>query len=329
MSSIAGGQFNSMPFNAGGNWVNQPPMAKEVAEMPRKAVAEDETGDTFTPTKVKPAEKSAFPVASTAIGGGVAGGAGFGLSAWLLPKNQPTELKAKEGKGVTIDQDKNIVEHNGFKYQMEKADGKWTDKAPTVDIGELPYSLMETREFGSLDKKKFLGVPCSFDKLTSSGKASSSKESFKILTDNMIEGLSLKKGDSFNCVVMDGAVVLTFPKDTNKPDLCFNITKEGSSHKLKISESLQKMIDDGKYPDITPAKMKAIVDGDFAKNFRIFEVHDKLPSLKSPERIQNLIQGMGRNWLGIAAITGIAIAAGAGIGYLLGNKQPQQPSRTN
>ena len=71
--------------------------------------------------------------------------------------------------------------------------------------------------------------------------------------------------------------------------------------------------------------MKAIVEGKFAKNFKIFEAHDKLPSLKSPERIENLIQGMGRKWPWIVAITTGAIAAGAGIGYLLGNHKKSQP----
>ena len=332
MSSITGGNFNGMPFNAGANRVSQHPVPKEPAEMPRKAQSEDEKSDSFTLTS-KPPEKSVFPVASTAIGGGVAGAVAFGFSGRLVPKNQPKELTAIGGKGVTIDKTQNIVEHNGFEYQMEKADGKWTHKIPFVDIGEIPYEFSEVREFGLLDKKKFLVFHGSFDGTTSlaeAGKPSSSKASLNILTDNMIEGLSLKDGDSLNCMVADGAVFLYDPKDANKPKLIFDIEKNSDgTKKLVISKELQAIIDDNtKYPEITSAKMEAIVDGDFAKNFKIFEAHDKLPSLKSPERIENLIQGMGRKWPWIIAITAGAIAAGAGIGYLLGNKKPQQPSPT-
>jgi hypothetical protein len=330
MSSIAGGQFNSMPFNAGGNWVNQPPMAKEVAEMPRKAVAEDETGDTFTPTKVKPAEKSAFPVASTAIGGGVAGGAGFGLSAWLLPKNQPTELKAKEGKGVTIEDD--VVKHNDYQYKiMEQVDGKFRpEKNPVVYIKDVPYQI--NKKLGVSNDVRELFIVGAY-KAPTVGLAptmyNTQGHCLNLLTKELILGLDLTPGNKLLVSVKQDQLVLLNGAEKNNVPIIFDIVKDADGkHSLKISKNLQELIESKKYAHITSDTMKALQTNEFIEQFKIFDAVEKIPTLKAPEAIENLIHGAGRKWGVIAAITAGTVAVGAGIGYLLGNTQLQQPYPT-
>ena len=324
MSSITGGQFNQIPFNAGGvnQFNNNLPPKEPLSKTPRKAQSEEETeieikeakGDTFTPANVKPPEKPAFPVASTAIGGGVIGALGFGLSALCLPNNQPTELKEIEGKGVTIDKANNIVEHNGFEYHMEKADGKFKLKnlSAPVQIGQAKW-MYESAE--NVDMR-----------LSSTIKPIGAKG---ILEEAFQKLLGVKEGvensNGFGVYVNEATA---FVNSVN-PDcdaLIFDIDKDANGKMLlKESEHLRDLMKDKTKTHISQDHLNEL------KNFLMVDVqladaHEKLASLKNPEPIENLIQGGGRKWGVIAAITAGAIAAGAGIGYLLGHKNPQQQS---
>ena len=314
MSSISSGNFNAMPFNNNGvnTQFNNNQLSKDQppAGMLRKAQAEEEDkqGDTFTPMAT-PTDKSVFPMASTFVGGGAGLFVG-GVGSAFVPKNQPTELKAKEGKGVTIED--GVVKHNGYTYTMEKVDGKYGVKyRPTVDITGMPYEVLHMP--GTVEK---------FSVLKFNGQH---EVNGSALPKPFIDGLGLKEGHEYSLYVGQDIVFMRNKSDKNHPKLDFDIVKDADGKSsLKISETLQKMIDDNdKFPDITKKKMEAIRDSQLAKNFKIFEANEKLPNLKSPEAIENLIHGAGRNWLGIAAITGTAIATGAGIGYLVGNKKSQ------
>ena len=279
-------------------------------------------------------------MASTAIGGGVIGALGFGLSALCLPKNQPTELKGIEGKGVTIDKDKNIVEHNGYTYKMmKKEDGHYVvERGPLVVIEQSSYTqatmdvdgkkknvLVDTGLIGNIENE---GGEELLNAIKTQGNGNLSLIYPQGVTDDFIDGLQLRQGGEYHVCIYDDNIILQNASDKKIPALIFDIQKDSDgAKKLVISKDLQAIIDE-KHPTITEDKMKAIVNGDFATNFKIFDAHEKLASLKNPEPIENLIQGAGRKWGVIAAITAGAIAVGAGIGYLLSHKNSQQQSST-
>jgi hypothetical protein len=197
---------------------------------------------------------------------------------------------------------------------MEKVDGKYDVKyRPTVDIAGIPYELHDVPDTGKkLSVLKFNG------QYESNGSA---------LPKQFIHGLGLKEGHEYSLWVGQDNVFMHNKSDTNYPKLNFEIVKDADGKSsLKISETLQKMINDNeKFPDINKKKMEAIRDCPLAKNFQIFEANEKLPNLKPPEAIENLIHGAGRKWGVIAAITAGTVAAGAGIGYLLGKDKKPQP----
>ncbi len=308
MSSITGGQFNQIPFNAGGvnQFNNNLPPKEPLSKTPRKAPAEEETeieikevkGDTFTPANVKPPEKPAFPVASTAIGGGIAGTLGFLGSFFGLPEQKITDLDPKKW-GVTVDKAKKTINYDGYEYKLEEV------------ASELKVIEVSTkRDYGTY-LQRFKNNEKVFDGMISQ------------VSD--IEGKPVPAFEALNLGEKPSLVI-------TKQDLHFKNNQtayrfepqldEFGKMSFKESDALRvERLNFNKQQIDAIDELKSIINTD-----TFFELHNEIKKMPNPEPIENLIQGAGRKWGVIAAITAGAIAVGAGIGYLLGHKNPKQQS---
>jgi len=309
MSSISSGNFNAIPLNTGSGvsrFNNNPSSSKEPAGIPRQAEAQE--GDTFTPMAT-PADKSVFPVASTAIGAGsglVIGGAGSAF----LEKDKPTELKVKEGvKDVIITGD--VVKHGDYTYTMEKADGKYKVKDIVVDIEgtNWGYSKVANNDFLTLGFKP-------------TGKSAPLEKAIANLLDVRVgeEG-----ADTFNVHTTKNTVHVV-GKNSSKDEIRFKFETDATGKMtLKESDHLLELIKDSKKPHISQPHVDELKKLLISDKIDVIKVNEKLATLKAPEAIENLIHGAGRKWGVIAAITAGTVAAGAGIGYLLGKDKKTQP----
>lgn len=274
------------------------------AGIPRKAQAEE--GDTFTPMAT-PTDKSVFPVTSTLVGGGAGLFVG-GVGSAFVPLNQPTELKAKEGKTdvVTIEGDK--VMHDGYTYTMEKADGKYKVKniEGSVKINGADWEYTSQKENAFLSKFfKIQGgtVPTDKAKAIETLLDIQQSEKFGVHTDKMgihVSGASSKEKISFNVV-----------KDTDGKMV------------LKESDHLLGLIKDDTKPHIDKAHVDELKKLLMSDQVKAMDAFDKFKGLKKPEAIEYFLHGAGRKlgWMG--ALTAATVAAGAWIGYSVGNKKPQ------
>jgi hypothetical protein len=92
---------------------------------------------------------------------------------------------------------------------------------------------------------------------------------------------------------------------------------------LKESDHLLGLIKDDTKPHIDKAHVDELKKLLMSDQVKAMDAFDKFKGLKNPEAIENLIHGAGRKWGVIAAITAATLAAGAWIGYSVGNKKPQ------
>lgn len=304
-SGSISGNFSAMPMNNNGlNRLNNSPMPAGLTAMPRKA--EPQEGDSFTPMPT-PTDKSVFPVASTAIGGAAAGAAGFGISAAFLPKNQPTELKVKDGvKDVTITGDE--VKHGDYTYTMEKADEKYKvkDIVGDVKVGDKDWNHLISDKNKPTERVHF----SKFFK-----DSEFNQTNLKRLLE-ITEGEKFVVGANKNSIHVAGKNV--------KELLSFNVVKDKDGNRiLKESDELLKLINDGSKPHIQQKYVDELKTLLMSDDIKAMDAFDKFKGLKNPEAIENLIHGAGRKWPMIAAITAGTLAVGAGIGYLVGNKKPQ------
>ena len=313
MSSITGGQFNQTPFNAGGvnQFNNNLPPKEPLSKTPRKAPAAEETeieikevkGDTFTPANVKPPEKPAFPVASTAIGGGIAGTLGFLGSFFGLPEQKITDLDPKKW-GVTVDKEKKTINYDGYEYKLEEV------------ASELKVIEVSTkRDYGTYlqrfknNEKVFDGMI--YQLSSKDGKPIVAFETLKLGEKPIL--IITKKDLYFKQLSTNKAKYRFEPQLDETGKMTF---KESSGLKAALPNLQKEHLD-------AIDELKSLINTD-----AFFELHNEIKKMPNPEPIENLIQGGGRKWGVIAAITAGAIAVGAGIGYLLSHKNPQQQSST-
>ncbi|MCS6266192.1 MAG: hypothetical protein H2174_01365 [Vampirovibrio sp.] len=305
MSSISSGNFNAMPFNNNGvnTQFNNNQLSKDQtpAGIPRKAQAEE--GDTFTPMAT-PTDKSVFPIASTLVGGGTGLFVG-GLGSAFVPLNQPTELKVKAGKTdvVTIEGDK--VMHDGYTYTMEKADGKY--KVKDI-VGEI--------KVGDKEWNHFVKSPHEGQLLTRFIEAGSDIT----LKQGSMDALAINAGEKFGVHTDKNSVQVSSTKET----IAFNVVKDADGKMvLKESDHLLGLIKDDTKPHINPTNVEELKKMLMSDQVKAMDAFDKFKGLKNPEGIENLLHGAGRKVGWIAALTAATVAAGAWIGYSVGNKKPQ------